>query len=191
MDEEKLISAASGYVAGNAVSNSILNSLRKDSEEAKRKLAHWTSEETISAEIAKFILSDNKQGAFEYLNAHFNEEIVDAAQSQEDYIYSLETIIQKRKDKFLPFYQKIGMDMPEQLKNITADQLCEILGVTNLHIIDSKDGKYNPQIQISAESETKRSIFREKDKTKRSKKESAQHSKSRNKSFVMTSVSAL
>lgn len=52
-------------------------------------------------------------------------------------------------------------------------------------------GLYNPQIQISAESETKRSIFREKDKTKRSKKESAQHSKSRNKSFVMTSVSAL
>lgn len=52
-------------------------------------------------------------------------------------------------------------------------------------------GNYNPQIQISAESETKRSIFREKDKTKRSKKESAQHSKSRNKSFVMTSVSAL
>ena len=51
--------------------------------------------------------------------------------------------------------------------------------------------QYNPQIQISAESETKRSIFREKDKTKRSKKESAQHSKSRNKSFVMTSVSAL
>lgn len=51
--------------------------------------------------------------------------------------------------------------------------------------------KYNPQIQISAESETKRSIFRKRDKTKRSKKESAQHSKSRNKSFVMTSVSAL
>ena len=52
-------------------------------------------------------------------------------------------------------------------------------------------GIYNPQIQISAESETKRSIFRKRDKTKRSKKESAQHSKSRNKSFVMTSVSAL
>lgn len=59
---------------------------------------------------------------------------------------------------------------------------------TNLKIVADR---YNPQIQISAESETKRSIFREKDKTKRSKKESAQHSKSRNKSFVMTSVSAL
>ena len=57
--------------------------------------------------------------------------------------------------------------------------------------LDADGLLYNPQIQISAESETKRSIFRKRDKTKRSKKESAQHSKSRNKSFVMTSVSAL
>lgn len=69
--------------------------------------------------------------------------------------------------------------------------------VANLFVLSSilvtfaQELFYNPQIQISAESETKRSIFREKDKTKRSKKESAQHSKSRNKSFVMTSVSAL
>lgn len=158
MDEKNLINAASGYIAGNAVSNSVINNLRKYSEEAERKLAHWTSEETISAEIAKFILSDNKQGAFEYLNAHFNEEIVDAAQRQKDYIYSLETIIQKRKDKFLPFYQKIGMDMPEQLKNITADQLCEILGVTNLHIIDSTDGKTSPS--HSSDGENLGLIFR-------------------------------
>ena len=158
MDEKNLINAASGYAAGNAVSNSVINNLRKYSEEAERKLAHWTSEETISAEIAKFILSDNKQGAFEYLNAHFNEEIVDAAQRQKDYIYSLETIIQKRKDKFLPFYQKIGMDMPEQLKNITADQLCEILGVTNLHIIDSTDGKTSPS--HSSDGENLGLIFR-------------------------------
>ena len=70
------------------------------------------------------------------------------------------------------------------LKNVCND-FKEIIVKTIQTVI------YNPQIQISAESETKRSIFREKDKTKRSKKESAQHSKSRNKSFVMTSVSAL
>lgn len=78
-------------------------------------------------------------------------------------------------------------------------QLYETLNkLVELNIVDYKSHRiylnisiYNPQIQISAESETKRSIFREKDKTKRSKKESAQHSKSRNKSFVMTSVSAL
>lgn len=69
--------------------------------------------------------------------------------------------------------------------------VCNPAGILSQAACDSIDSMYNPQIQISAESETKRSIFREKDKTKRSKKESAQHSKSRNKSFVMTSVSAL
>lgn len=72
-----------------------------------------------------------------------------------------------------------GMEAPEYY---SSDFFVRMLGSEDI---------YNPQIQISAESETKRSIFREKDKTKRSKKESAQHSKSRNKSFVMTSVSAL
>lgn len=70
------------------------------------------------------------------------------------------------------------------LSSVVKRGFCYSVNVSNPTI-------YNPQIQISAESETKRSIFREKDKTKRSKKESAQHSKSRNKSFVMTSVSAL
>ena len=72
MNDRDLINAASGYVAGNAVSNSVISGLRKYSEEAQRKLAHITSEETLSAEIAKFILSDNKQGAFNYLNEHLN-----------------------------------------------------------------------------------------------------------------------
>ena len=69
------------------------------------------------------------------------------------------------------------------LSNLAVKKLCFC------SLLFPSAGRYNPQIQISEESETKRSIFREKDKTKRSKKESAQHSKSRHKSFVMTSVS--
>lgn len=82
-------------------------------------------------------------------------------------------------------------------KGMTVYEITDLLRLENMLEMGSiyrkidKKVMYNPQIQISAESETKRSIFREKDKTKRSKKESAQHSKSRNKSFVMTSVSAL
>lgn len=75
------------------------------------------------------------------------------------------------------------VDVPKEIPSVVTDKI--------YMVTKAKDTIYNPQIQISAESETKRSIFREKDKTKRSKKESAQHSKSRNKSFVMTSVSAL
>ena len=77
----------------------------------------------------------------------------------------------------------------EKVESPLLELIPELNKTAGLHQMAYK--LYNPQIQISAESETKRSIFREKDKTKRSKKESAQHSKSRNKSFVMTSVSAL
>lgn len=84
-------------------------------------------------------------------------------------------------------------DLLRQGSKLTSSQYCmPVLALLFLRYAYSRYKLvYNPQIQISAESETKRSIFREKDKTKRSKKESAQHSKSRNKSFVMTSVSAL
>ena len=93
------------------------------------------------------------------------------------------TLKEEILDKFLQLSESISI-IEDRCKNIqnVDDFLLSPWGMTVL---------YNPQIQISAESETKRSIFREKDKTKRSKKESAQHSKSRNKSFVMTSVSAL
>lgn len=79
----------------------------------------------------------------------------------------------------------------EPSSSVPTDKVYKTADDFNVAVIGCYSKLYNPQIQISAESETKRSIFREKDKTKRSKKESAQHSKSRNKSFVMTSVSAL
>ena len=144
MDNEDLINSASGYIAGNAISQGIVGNMRRYREANQRYLKHVTPEETLATEVAKFILSENKDGAFEYLNERFKEEIVDVAQRQNDFIYSLDTIINKRVDKYKPFYQRIGMDMPEQLQYLTADALCESLGIENLHIIDSVDGKTSP-----------------------------------------------
>lgn len=105
----------------------------------------------------------------------------------------------RRRIGYMPgrfsLYQDLSVE--ENLKffasvfNTTVEENYALVADIYRQIEPFKHRRYNPQIQISAESETKRSIFREKDKTKRSKKESAQHSKSRNKSFVMTSVSAL
>lgn len=44
------------------------------------------------------------------------------------------------------------------------------IGMVTQEVLVKGNLKYNPQIQISAESGTKRSIFRQKNKTKRSKK---------------------
>lgn len=104
------------------------------------------------------------------------------------------TCRRKRKLEDLP-YLLVNDTQKQEKENNTKDannsSVQGELKLENENISPEIADIYNPQIQISAESETKRSIFREKDKTKRSKKESAQHSKSRNKSFVMTSVSAL
>lgn len=105
---------------------------------------------------------------------------------EQDAVMSISSCTARGDDGQEMSVSEFGMFVTDTAGNLYPD---------NIRVLN-RSGKwtfaeYNPQIQISAESETKRSIFREKDKTKRSKKESAQHSKSRNKSFVMTSVSAL
>lgn len=150
MDNRDLLNAVTGYVAGSSIARGVTGSLRRQREAMERKLAHITSKEVLSAEVAKFLLSEDRNGAYEYLNARFNEEIVYAAQNQTDYIYSLETIIRMRKDKYNPYYERIGMRMPQTLASITADRLCGMVGVENLHIIDSTDGKSSPSHKSQA-----------------------------------------
>lgn len=155
----------------------------------------------------------------EHFNATFPESEVtqrlldefEISEIREEYCIKQENEVPKRERELLEAIErakKIKSDAQDRLASIKTeikDLAAEVKKGTREYHLSSKntirfalDGYflyyswvYNPQIQISAESETKRSIFREKDKTKRSKKESAQHSKSRNKSFVMTSVSAL
>ena len=150
MDNEDLLNAGMGYVAGNSMMRGIADNLRRQREEVEKRLAHITTEEVLAVEIAKFLLNENRNGAYEYLNSHFNDEIIDAAQNQTNYIYSLETILKKKKDKYTPFYEKIGMQMPENLVSITAEKLCQLLGVENLYIIDSIDGKTSPSLESNS-----------------------------------------
>ena len=141
-----------GYAAGNSIARGIAGNLRRQREEMEKKMAHITSEEVLSAEVAKFLWKEDKIGAKQYLDDHFSEEIIDAAQRQTDYIYPLETMLKRIKDKYSPFYERIGMPMPENLASITADKLCQMLGVENLHINDSSDGETYPSYESGSNS---------------------------------------
>ena len=48
MDNEDLLNAGAGYVAGSSISKGIANNLRKQREEMEKKLAHITSEEVLA-----------------------------------------------------------------------------------------------------------------------------------------------
>ena len=115
------------------------NSLHEQRMEMAEQLANITTEEELSVEVECFMSDDNAEGAYEYLNSRFNMEIIDAAQNQKDYVYSLETLLEMRREKYLPFYERIGRKMPEYLAYITADDLCDLVGVKNLHIVDKRD----------------------------------------------------
>ena len=147
MNNEDLLNAGMGYAAGHSIARGIAGNLRRQREEMEKKLAHITSEDVLSAEVAKFLLKEDKTGAKQYLDDHFSEEIIDAAQHQTDYIYSLETILKRTKDKYNPFYERIGMPMPENLASITADKLCQMVGVENQHINDSTNKETSPSYE--------------------------------------------
>ena len=114
MDDKDLLNAATGYVAGNAIAKNMADNLRKQREELEKRHAHVTSQEVLTTEIAKFLLNGNNDGAFEYLNNCFNTEVIGIAQHQDYYKCSLETMIQRVKDKYQPFYDRIERPMPQK-----------------------------------------------------------------------------
>ncbi len=130
-----------GYLAGNAVMGTVVGDMRRKRLDYVRRSAHQMKEETLNAMVAKFLLNDDADGAMEFLNDCFMDEVIDDCQHQADRNYSLETILVKRKAKYNPFYERIGKPMPEKLTALTADELCATLGVENMHIKDSRGNK--------------------------------------------------
>lgn len=134
-------SGAKGYIAGKAVMGNIVGDMRRTRLDYQRRSAHQMKEEVLSSTVAKFLLKDDKEAALEYLDNCFMNEVIDDCQHQSDRNYSLETILVKRKAKYAPFYERIGRPMPERFAALTADELCSMLGVENLHIKDSRGNK--------------------------------------------------
>lgn len=134
-------SGAKGYIAGKAVMGNIVGDMRRTRLDYQRRSAHQMKEEVLSSTVAKFLLKDDKEAALEYLDSCFMNEVIDDCQHQSDRNYSLETILVKRKAKYAPFYERIGQPMPEKFAALTADELCAMLGVENLHIKDSRGNK--------------------------------------------------
>lgn len=129
------------YLIGNAVMGNAAHEMRRTREDYQRRSAHQRKDEELSTAAAKFLLSDDAEGALDYLNESFMDEVIDDCRHQDDRNYSMETILVKRKAKYLPYYERIGKPMPEKLANLTADELCAMLGVKNLHKKDSRGNK--------------------------------------------------
>lgn len=140
-ETEAMNNSTKTYLAGNALLGNVVGDMRRTREDYQRRSAHQTKDETLNAIVAKFLLSDDADSAYNFLNECFMDEVIADAQHQKDRNYSLETILVKRKARYAPYYERIGMPMPENLEKLTADELCKAVGVENLHVKDSRGNK--------------------------------------------------
>lgn len=126
-----IIKAGTGYLAGQALANNIAYNLRRQAEEREAKIRHITPPETLKEGVAKFILSNKHAEGYEWLNECIQTEMIGYAKKQEDTNTPLRVTIHKVREKYAPFYEKIGKEMPETIATLTADALCDLLDITN------------------------------------------------------------
>ncbi len=151
MDNKDIINAGAGYVAGNAITNSMIRNLRKYSEAHKEFFANHLTEEQLTESVAKYLLANDYDSAFEFLNSHLNNEIVYACSRQKEFIKPLSELIEMRRNKYQPFYEKINREMPKQIKEMTAEQICSIMGVNLISRQELADFHKNKENKENAE----------------------------------------
>lgn len=135
MDNKDLYNSARRYVTTNAVVGSAASKLAELNREEAAKLAeikrfysHYLSDKELAAKIGHYILIGNLTAAFEFLNDSLRGEIVHDCQNQTNFKIHLSQLIDERREKYRPFYEKIGHEIPASLNRITAEEVCALLG---------------------------------------------------------------
>lgn len=126
---DDLIKASTAYMAGQAIMRNAAYNLQKEANERAERSKHITPQEELQESIAKYVLSDKQEEAFEWLNECIQTEIIGEAKQQKINTQILDKQIEAIKVKYTPFYDKIGMSMPENIADITGKSICDLLGI--------------------------------------------------------------
>ena len=136
MSNQDLYGSARRYIAANAVIGSAASKMAQLNREQEAKIAeitrfysHYKSEKELADQVGRYILLKMTADAYMYLNNSLRSEMVHDCQNQKEFTTHLPDLIESRKAKYRPFYEKIGMEMPTDLETMTAEDLCVIMGV--------------------------------------------------------------
>jgi hypothetical protein len=136
MDNQDVYRLARNYMVTNAVIGSAASKMAQLNREQAAQIAeihrfyaHYKSDKEIADQVGRFMLLNRKAEAFAYLNNSLRNEMIHDCQNQKEFTTHLSELIECRKDKYRPFYEKIDMQMPEDLDTMTAEDLCFIMSV--------------------------------------------------------------
>ena len=136
MSNQDLYGAARRYMVANAVIGSAASKMAQLNREQAAKVneitrfyANYKTDKELADQIGRFVLISRPYEAFTYLNNSLRNEMVHDCQNQKEFTTHLPELIESRKAKYRPYYEKIGMTMPEDLDTMTAEDLCFIMNV--------------------------------------------------------------
>lgn len=136
MNNQDFYKAARGYWTANAVVGSAASKMAQLNREQEAKIAqitsfytHYQSEKQLADRIGTYILCNDIVGAYEFMNRSLQNEIIHDCQNQKEFTSHLSELIEQRKNKYRPFYQKIDMSMPATIEDMTAEDICLIMSV--------------------------------------------------------------
>lgn len=158
MDKKNLYNAARGYFTANALAGSVASELAAQNRREAIKLAqitsfyaHYLSEKQISDKIGHYMFCRNIGAAYEFLNNSLKAEMIHDCQNQKEFKTHLSDLIEQRKVKYLPFYEKIDRAMPDFIKHLTAEELCSIMNVDLMTPEELKQYHFEKKAQEDAE----------------------------------------
>lgn len=136
MNNQELYNAARGYMTANAVFGSVASELAESNRRQAVEIAkitsfysHYLSEKQIADKIGRYLFCMNVGAAYEFLNNSLKAEIMHDCHNQKEFKAHLSELIEQRREKYRPFYDKIERTMPDFLENLTAEELCSIMSV--------------------------------------------------------------
>lgn len=136
MNNSDFYKTARGYWTANAVIGSAASKMADLNSEQGAKIAeitsfysHYLSKEQLSDRIGHYILCNDLVGAYEFLSRSLKNELIHDCQNQKEFTTHLSELIEQRKEKYRPFYQKIDMTMPNSIDDMTAEDICSIMSV--------------------------------------------------------------
>lgn len=139
MNNQDFYRSAANYWTANAVIGSAASKMSQLNKEQAAKLsaitrfyAHYLSEKQVADKVGHYILCNDIVGAYEFLNRSLRNEIIHDCQNQKEFKTHLPVLIEERKEKYRPFYQKIEMPMPSVIEDMTAEEICSIMSVNLL-----------------------------------------------------------
>lgn len=136
MSNRNIYNAARGYMVANAIAGGVASELAAENRRQAARLAeaslfnaYYMSEKQLSDRVGHCLFCRNTGAAYDFLNNALRTEIIHDCQNQTSFTTHLANLIEQRKAKYRPFYQKIERSMPDSIEKLTAEEICSVMSV--------------------------------------------------------------